>query len=376
MSVFKVLMVDSEREWRGGQEQIRLLMRGLCERGVEVALAAPRDSALLARAAELDVTRIGCDIRSRGPAGVLSMRRLLRAGAWDIVHSHASRAHSTVALARIGLKPRAVHVVSRRVQSAMKREPLARWKYRRGADAYIAISERIRELLLAGGIPAARVHVAHSGIDLAKFATLRDAAAVRSELGCGPGDELVGTVGALTPEKAHADLLRAAERVLARRPRVRFIMVGDGPLRAVLERQAEAGGIAGQVTWTGFRPDALDLLGAFDVFVMCSTQEGLGTSIMDAQAAGVAVVATRTGGIPEIVTDGTSGLLVPAGAPELLAAAIERLLTEPELRAGCISGGRERAAGYDYRHMVHKTLDVYRRLCDKSDLPSTKDAIA
>jgi glycosyltransferase involved in cell wall biosynthesis len=108
----------------------------------------------------------------------------------------------------------------------------------------------------------------------------------------------VGNVAALAPHKAQNDLLRAAAIVCARRPDVRFFVVGDGALRGELEALARELGIASRVVFTGFRADALDLLRAFDVFVMSSYLEGLGTSIMDAQALGIPVVATRTGGIP------------------------------------------------------------------------------
>jgi glycosyltransferase involved in cell wall biosynthesis len=106
---------------------------------------------------------------------------------------------------------------------------------------------------------------------------------------------------------------------------------------------------------------------------MCSLSEGLGTSILDAQAAGVPVVATRTGGIPEIVEDGVSGVLVSPRSPQLLGAAIVRMLIDGALRDSCRNAARERIGGYDYRNTVYKTLDVYHRLCDKSHLPLEKE---
>ncbi len=368
----RVLMVDSERTWRGGQAQVLLLMKGLVEVGVEVHLAAPADGALCARTEGLRVVRHGW--KPDTIVGGARLRGIIARGAFDLVHSHASRAHGWAALARVGVRPRPIHVVSRRVDFAPGRSVLAALKYRRGADAYIAISEGVRDVLVAGGIPPARVFLAHSGIDLDKFKHMRDASYLRDEFGVRDGERIVGSVAALAPHKAHADLLRAAARVCAQRPGVRFFLVGEGELRAELERLARELGIADAVVFTGFRQDALELLSIFDVFVMSSYLEGLGTSIMDAQVLRVPVVATRAGGIPEIVEDGVSGLLVPARDPGLLADAILRMLNDDTLRAACVREAARRAAGYDYHTMVNKTLDVYRALCDVHHFPGRERA--
>ena len=361
----RVLMVDSERSWRGGQGQVLLLMRGLREAGVEVALAAPADGALYGRSAALDVERH--DWRARSSldlTGLVALRRTIARGGFRVVHSHASRAHGAVALARAGLNPCPVHVVSRRVDFPPGRGPASRWKYRRGADAYIAISIGVRDVLVAAGIEPARVFVAPSGIDLGRFAGVRDPAYLRAEFDLGDGERVVGNVAALAPHKSQSDFVRAAARLRASGRNVRFFIVGEGELRASLESLARDLGLGDAVVFTGFRADAMELIRLFDVFVMSSYLEGLGTSIMDAQALGVPVVATRTGGIPEIVEDGVSGLLVPPRDPEALAGAIARMLDDAPLREACARTARERSGGYDYRRMVYKTLDVYRRLCD------------
>jgi L-malate glycosyltransferase len=371
-AALRVLMVDSERGWRGGQAQVLLLMKGLAEAGVDVHLAAPPDGALFARAQGLRVVRHGW--RPDTFAAGVRLRAVMARGAFDLVHSHASRAHGWAALARVGVRPRPIHVVSRRVDFAVGGGVFAALKYRRGADAYIAISEGVRDVLIAGGIPPGRVYLAHSGIDLDKFTRVRDASYLREEFEVRDGERIVGSVAALAPHKAHADLLRAAARVCERRPAVRFFLVGDGELRAELVRLAGELGIAHAVVFTGFREDALELLSMFDVFVMSSYLEGLGTSIMDAQALRVPVVATRAGGIPEIVEDGVTGLLVPARDPGLLADAILRMLNDDTLREACVREASRRAAGYDYHTMVNKTLDVYRALCDVHHSPGRERA--
>lgn len=366
----RVLMVDSERSWRGGQGQVRLLMSGLCDLGVDVTLAAPASGELYRRAQGLAVRRLPL---ARGIAGMRALRRAMASGQFDVVHSHAARAHGAVASARVGLRLRPPHVVSRRVDFDVARTPFSRWKYLHGADAYIAISEGVRAVLLKGGIPAQRVRVVMSGIDLDKFARLREREVVRAELGLDGRVLAIGNVAALAPHKAQNDLLQAAKRVLARRLDVHFYIVGEGGLRKMLEALAHAIGIDAHVTFTGFRSDALDLLRAFDVFAMSSYLEGLGTSIMDAQVLGVPVVATRTGGIPELVEDGVSGLLAPPSNPDAFADALLRMLEDESLRRACAETARIRSSRYDYRTMVNKTLDVYRELCQKVDTQGQKE---
>lgn len=362
----RILMVDSETTWRGGQAQVRLLMSGLVELGVRVTLAAPPEGELFRQSASLSVERRPF---TTGPGGLWSLRRAMRSGDYDVVHSHAARAHGAVATARIGLAERPWHVVSRRVDFAVARGPVSAWKYRRGADQYLAISEGVERVLWEGGIAPERVCVVPSGIDLAKFAGLRARDAVRAELGLDAGTFAVGNVAALAPHKAQNDLVRAAAIVRSTRGDVRFFVVGEGALRARLESLAREVGMSEHVVFTGFRADALDLLRAFDVFVMSSYLEGLGTSIMDAQVLGIPVVATRTGGIPELVEDGITGLLAPPRDPPAIAAAILRFLDDGPLRAACAERARALSSRYDYHAMVHKTLDVYRRLCEKVGSP-------
>ena len=362
----RILMVDSERTWRGGQGQVFLLMRGLADAGEDVTLAAPGDGALFARSGALRITRLPWPGRS-GPSSILALRRIMAGTRFDVVHSHASRAHGAVAFARQALRPRPLHVVSRRVDFPVGRGPAGRWKYRRGADAYIAISRGVHDVLVNGGIEPRCITTVPSGIDLDKFARVRDPDYLRHEFNVGAGDAVIVNVAALAPHKAQSVLLDAANRLRGER-RARFFIVGDGPLRPELAAESRHLGLDDIVTFTGFREDALEFIRLAGVFVMSSHLEGLGTSIMDAQALGAPVVATRTGGIPELVEDGVTGVLVPPGDGVALARGIARILDDAELRERCIHRAQAQSARYDYRQMVYKTLDVYRRLCVQSPL--------
>jgi glycosyltransferase involved in cell wall biosynthesis len=368
--VLRTLMVHSESTWRGGESQLELLMRGLREAEVSVSLCAPPRSPIWERAGRLGVTCLslsvsgGFDLKA-----AWGLRGYLRATQFDIIHCHSSHAHSTAFIARRLLdragtadaKPPAL-VVSRRVDFPVGRNGLSALKYRIGADMYLAISRGVREVLVRCGVPENRVELVPSGIDLDKFARIGNSDYLMEEFGLGGDELIIGNVAALAPHKSQVDFIRAAKTVASELPQARFFIVGEGALREKLESLIDEMGLRGKVVLTGFRQDVLEILSIFDCFVLSSYLEGLCTSVMDAQVLGVPVVATRTGGVPELVEDGVSGLLVPVRRPDLLAAAIVRMLTEAGLKERCSAAGRERAASYDYRRMVQGTMNAYEKI--------------
>ena len=184
------------------------------------------------------------------------------------------------------------------------------------------------------------------GLDLARFDVMRRA----------HGGRVVGNVARLVEQKDHRALVDAAPAILERFPDVRFVVVGDGPLHAELERRA--GGLPFE--FTGAREDVPELLAGFDVFVFPSRFEGLCLAVIEAQAAGVPVVATPVGGIRETVVDGETGLLVPVGDRTGLAEAVGRLLDDPELAARLAAEARRRVRDrYSVERMVEETLRLY-----------------
>jgi len=359
----KVLMVDSERTWRGGEAQVRLLMQGLVAQGVEVALAAARGSAIHTRTSDLSIAHHPVAIRGGlDPAGAWALRGILKRDRYDIIHSHSSHAHSASFLACSGLNDKPAQIVSRRVDFPVAQSFFSGMKYRRGADMYLAISQGVARVLVDGGIPTDRIRIVPSGIDLSKFQGLRRDGSVRREFSIDDHVPIVGNIAALAPHKAQDDFIRAARIVRDQIDDVRFFIVGEGGLRARLEALTDELGLQNEVIFTGFRDDPLEVLSAFDCFAMSSYLEGLGTSIMDAQAMGIPVVATRTGGIPELVENGESGLLVPVRDPESLARSMLTILTDEELRRRCINGGLEKSKGYDFHNTVYKTMDAYQTI--------------
>lgn len=369
-SRINVLMVDSESTWRGGEGQLELLMTGLLENDHMVTLAAPGQSAITARAAKLGVRCLPLTIAGGADlVAAWTLRRYLRDDGYDIIHAHSSHAHSVAFLAwraaRIGKagdlrRPRLV--VSRRVDFPVARNGFSALKYRHGADMYVAISNGVHDVLRDCGIEADRIEIVRSGINLGKFAAVKDNRYLLEEFDIAPETPVVGNIAALAPHKSQVDFIRAAKQVSETVDGVKFFIVGDGKLRADLEREVRAMKLQDNIILTGFRTDVLELLSIFDCFVLSSYLEGLCTSIMDAQAMGIPVVATRTGGVPDLVDDGVTGLLVSPRRPDQLAEAVIRMIREPGLAGRCVDAARAKSRSYDYRDMVRGTLGVYRRM--------------
>lgn len=367
MSAIRVLHVDSERSWRGGERQVLELMRRQRRRGDEPHLAAPPDGALTARAIEEGFPAHGVAMRGTWDAGaVLALAGLHRRLRPDVVHWHAARAHALGALAAL-LAPGPRRVLSRRVDFPVRRTPGSRLLYALPIDAIAAISNGVRDALVRSGVDPARIRVVPSGVDLAPFEAPFDRARARERHGIEPGDVIALNVAALAPHKSQTTLLRAAAVARERAPALRVWIVGEGALRGALEAEHRALGLGDTVRFLGFREDVVELLRAADLFVISSYLEGLGTSILDAMAAGLPVVGTRVGGIPEAVRDGETGLLVRPRDPGALADALVALAHDPARRAAMGARGREEARG----HSAERTEELTRALYESLIRPAT-----
>jgi glycosyltransferase involved in cell wall biosynthesis len=288
------------------------------------------------------------------------LARVIRDVRPQIVHAHDPHGVAAAGLALSMKPPSPVPplVASRRVDFRFRPNAFSRWKYRQ-VDRFICASEAIRQLVIADGIPSARAVTVHEGIDLEHVAAAPPAR-VHAEFWLPHGAPVVGNVAALVPHKGQRHLIDAFVLVIREVPDARLVIAGEGELRPALERQIREHRLEKHVILAGFRPDVLSLMKGFDLCVLSSVTEGLGTSLLDAMACERAVVATATGGIPEIVRDEETGLLVPPRDAHALAAAIVRLLRDADLRRRFGRAGFARVTEhFSVERMVRETLHVY-----------------
>lgn len=354
----KVLHVDSARSWRGGQNQVLLTARGMARRGHEVTVACQSGGALESRAREA-----GLDVHplvfhgDLSPGAVLPLARLLRSAGTEVAQFHDPHALTAGLVATLGGRTRLV--ATRRVDFAV-RGPLSRWKYRR-PDRVVAVSRAIASVLAEAGVGPDRVRVVYEGV--ADRPAGRGGAEALRGMGIPEGAPVVGNVAALTDHKDHGTLLRAAALVRRALPAVHFVVAGEGELRPQIEALRRTLGLEDVVHLIGFRTDIDRLLPAFTVFCLSSHLEGLGTSVLDAMAFGVPVVATAAGGLREAVDDGVTGRVVPVRDPAALAAALLDVLSSSETAARFGAEGRRRFQSlFTEDRMVDATLAVYEEL--------------
>jgi len=356
------LHIDTARTWRGGQNQVLVTVLGMRAAGHRAALVAHPAGELRQRAAEgLELVPLA-PVTEMDLSAAFRLARVVKQLKPDVVHAHDPHA---VAMAALGLSmgtgPQPPLVASRRVDCHIKGNAFSRWKYRQ-VDCFVCASDLIRRMLIGDGIPEDRTVTVHEGIDLERIAAAPPIDP-HAEFWLPHGAPVVGNVAALVAHKGQRHLIAAAALALREVPDARFVIAGEGELRPALERQIHDLRLEKHVLLAGFRPDVLSLHKGFDLFVMSSVTEGLGTSLLDAMACGKAIVATTAGGIPEVVVDGETGLLVPPRDDAALAGAIVALLKDPGRRAAMGRAGFERVRRlFSAERMVQETLRVYSRV--------------
>lgn len=383
-SPVKILRIITRLNVGGPAQHVTFLAERLNEGGFSTSLAAGSlgrgegDMGPLAARRGITVTFVPELGNERGPIGdlraLLHLYRLVREQQPTVVHLHLLKARFlggiAARLAGVPLVVETVHghlldgyygpLKTRLILTAERF--IARWI----VDGVLVLSESQRSELLRRGIGAPeKMHVVPLGLELERFlATPRRGGRLRRELGVPDSTLLVGTVGRLVPIKGYTYLLHAVREVAdAVGGSLAVVVVGDGPLRQVLEVEADHARIGHLIKFLGWRSDVAQVYSDLDVFVQPSLNEGTPVSLIEAMAAGTPVVATRVGGVPDVVDDGCSGLLVPARDPSALAQAIVRLWRDPALRQRMGDDARRRVQpGYDISDLVARLQALYLQL--------------
>lgn len=356
----RVLLVDLERSWRGGQSQALLLLRGLRARGHAAELVAPAGSALAERAALAGITVYVTATKERRLAAARVLRRLLRGNRVDIVHANEAHALTAAWLARA--HKHAPLVAARRVVFPLSSGYISMARYR-AATCIIAISQAVREQLLAAHIDPQRIDIVADGVEVPPRVSEERRLRARARWGFAQKDQVLSLVAPFTAEKGHTLLLDAFAALRRDAPQARLLLAGDGPLQPALEARARAANLADEVRFAGFVDDVDEIYAACDVFVFPSLSEGAGTSLLSAMANALPVVALARGGVKEIIDHGSNGLLVQEAWPAPFASAVARLLANPELARHLGEAARDTViAKFSADRMVDATLAVLERL--------------
>lgn len=359
--MIRVLHTESSLGWGGQEKRILREILGLSPQEFRPQLIC-RPGSRIGAEAKAAGAEVGF-LPMRGNFDPLAAARLAgiyRREKIDIVHTHSS-ADSWIASAAAKILLRRPVVVRTRHLSCSFNNRLI---YSFMADRVVTVGDSTRRYMVSEkGIPEGRVLTIPTGVDLTVFDPERNRENLRAELGIPPDTLVFGSVAVFRRLKGHRYLLEATPGILKRFPGARLLLAGEGPQEKNLQRTIDELKIREAILLPGFRKDVVRVLNTLDVFVFPSLEEALGTAVIEALAMGKPVVASRVGGIPEIIADGENGLLVDPEDPQALAEKVSLLLGNAPLRRALAARGRRTVSErYDNRQMVRGLEDLYRTL--------------
>ncbi|MCK4532598.1 glycosyltransferase [bacterium] len=355
---YRILHVNTAKNWRGGEQQAAYLVEGLQSRGHSNFVVCQPKSVLEEKMSFLKIPVFPLLMRGEWDLiAAIKLAKIMKKNNIQILHLHTAHAH-TLGLFASKFNSACKVVVSRRVVFPIR----SQFKYKTGIDKIIAISKQVEKVLLEGGVDDGKIVIVYSSVDLKRFKEIRNNDYVYKEFNLNPDFPIVGIVAALALNKDHHNFLYAAKMVKKNYPQAKFLIVGEGPLENELKILIQKLRLEKEVVFTGFRKDCLEIISTFDVFVLSSCLEGMGSVLLEAMALAKPIVATRTGGIPEVVLNGVSGILVPPKNSEELADGILQLLKDNVLAKEMGIKGKERVEEFSKEKMVEKTEKIYKEI--------------
>jgi glycosyltransferase involved in cell wall biosynthesis len=343
----------------GGALQVYYLLRGLQgNEDIENILVCPDGSRIGEEAAGIADKVFPIPMRGDLDAAfIFRLKGIIRTEKPDIVHLHSRRGADLLGGIAARLSGTRC-ILTRRVDNP-EPAPWARLKYRL-YDRIVTISHGIRDVLVKEGVPDEKVTVVHSAVDVEKYSQPCDRQWFLNEFGLPENTKACGVIAQFIERKGHRFLLEAIPGILESCPEARFLFFGKGPLEKELKQLCEKSPLSGHVIFAGFRDDLDRILPCLELVVHPALMEGLGVSLLQAAAAGVPIVATSVGGIPEVLKDGESGFLVRSGNSECLIEPLINLLQDPSQKKRMGHCSQERIKSrFSIQSMVDGYIKIY-----------------
>ncbi|MBO9542512.1 glycosyltransferase [bacterium] len=358
----RILIITNQLEMGGAEQFVVRLANELSERRHRITVVS--EGGMLTKLLDPSVRPVMAPARAKSPWGLWALARRLRVviDAQEIEVIHANSPTTAIA-ARLARGNRAIPIVTSAHGSWREwTKPTVARLFSAGSDRVVGVSAALTRDLVKHGLPSGKAETILNGIPR-PAASPPARAQVRAELGLPAEQAIILNVARLSPEKGQRYLIEAMPRLLAAQPDAQLLLAGDGPCRAELEAQVQKLGLTRSVQFLGYRDDVSRLLLAADVFCLPSLLEGLPLSAAEAMAARLPIVATRVGGVPEIIQDGVTGYLVPPRDPAALAERLAALLADPAGRQRFGTAGQAHfAAHLTLAQMASKFEALYERL--------------
>lgn len=359
----KVLHFSSAQTWRGGEQQIAYLFEELEKLGIQQWIFCKKGSELAAHCLFQNWPHFtywkGFSIN---PIIGFQLKNLCNQLSVDLVHLHDSHSHTFAYISAL-IGNQTPYILSRRVDFPVNNSPLSNNKYNHSSiKKIISVSHKVQAILAPAIRDHSKLEIVHSGIDLSKF-KYKNTGILRKEFSIPDTTTIIANVAAIAPHKDYYTFVDTAAILLTKQANLHFFIIGaDGGEKAAIHAYIEKKGLHSSILLIGFRKDIPKILPEVDVFLFTSKEEGLGTSVLDALACGVPVVATNAGGIPEMISHQKNGLLAPVGDSLQLAEHVETVLTQKEMATNFMKNGEIVVQSFDKVQTAKKTYHIYKTI--------------
>lgn len=358
-----IIHIDTEKYWRGGQQQAFYLHKGLIKRDIKSLLICNLNSELKNKCENSNLPF--AEISMFGEADLIAaykISKICRKNKFNILHAHSAHSLSIAIMVKY-FCPNVKLIGVRRVDFSVNKNYLSKLKYNsKKIDKIICISEFIKTVLLKDGINSDKLVTVRSGVDINKFNKIKPSKDFREKLDVKSDEILLGSIAAFAGHKDIPNLLRAFKIVSEKLDNVKLCLVGDGKLKDEIKQLIDELYLVKKVILPGYQQNVGEYLKSFDIFVLSSKKEGLGTSIIDALAVGLPVVATRAGGIPELIENNTNGVLVDIKNSNLLAGAIIELASDKNKMTELGNNAKQSAKKFSIDETINKNINEYKKL--------------
>jgi len=361
----KIIHLSSAITWRGGEQQLAYLYEELNSKNIEQIVLCPENSELYKKFKKKGFEKlIGYKkISSLNIAFALKLKKICRENKVDLIHVHDAHAHTFAFLSALLFFNKTPVIVSRRVDFPIGRSIFSKIKYNhKSIHKIICVSNAIKNIMHKDIKKADKLITIHSGIDTKRFPYQNHTNKLRELLNLDEDTIIIGNTSAIAPHKDYFTFVDTAEIIIEKIPNVHFVILGDGNMHNEISNYIKSKNLQKHFSLLGFRENIHELLPDFDVFLLTSKTEGLGTSILDAFACSIPVVATEAGGITEIVIHNETGLLAQIKNPQQLADNVIKLITDNSLKTMLTRNAKKKLNDFTKQQTATKILEVYYQI--------------
>ena len=354
-----IIHVDTGKTWRGGQQQAFYLHTNLYQSGYASVMVCKKNSVMSERCKTDNLPFMNLPLSSEFDVySAAKLASFTRRNNGKILHLHTAHALSIGLITKFFYR-KVKLIAVRRVDFHIKK--YSKIKYNNNfLDVLVCISKNISDVVISDGINPDKLRIIHSGIDIDWYKV--QLSSPPAPLKFGENRFIIGTIAALADHKDYPTLLRAAKIVTDQRMDITFVACGDGEQKDKLMILHKELGLKNRFIFTGFQTDIKKYLHSFDIFVLSSKLEGLGTSVLDAMSAGKPIVACKSGGIPEMIKHGINGLLAEKENPQDLAEKLLRIIDDKELREKLAHQAQDDVKEFSIQNTILKNIKIYNEL--------------